>query len=243
MANFYEARNGGVNLGNTLIQASGEIGGSRHVFVKLQRSGNDAQTFPTAGGVVTNPFKGRAKIYAGDLMEFDPGISEDTGATVKILKTYEVAAASTATAKTIKVVKDGYHHIPFIGDVLMAAPAAIDGTGVAATVTAVVANGDVYEVTLSAALGALKVGDIVVEGEKAGDAVTPLVTNPNAVAACDYDFLYDPTASADDFEGARYLITPIIASEDVKMYTAKMSPMPAYIAALNKSRINGWFNL
>jgi hypothetical protein len=243
MANFYEARNGGVNLGNTLIQARGEIGGSRHVFVKLQRSGNDAQTFPTVGGVVTNAFKGRAKIYAGDFMEFDPGISGDKGATVKILKTYEVAEAATATAKTIKVVKDGWHHIPFAGDILMAAPAAIDGTGTAATVTAVVANGDVYELTLSAALGALKIGDIIVEADKAGDGAKPLVTNPNTVAACDYDFLYDPTASADDFEGARYLITPLIATEDVKMYTSKMSPMPAYIAALNKSRINGWFNL
>lgn len=243
MANFYEARNGGVNLGNTLIQASGEIGGSRHVFVKLQRSGNDAQTFPTVGGVVTNAFKGRAKIYAGDFMEFDPGISGDKGATVKILKTYEVAEAATATAKTIKVVKDGWHHIPFVGDILMAAPATIDGTGTAATVTAVVANGDMYELTLSAALGALKVGDIIVEADKAGDGAKPLVTNPNTVAACDYDFLYDPTASTDDFEGARYLITPLIATEDVKMYTSKMSPMPAYIAALNKSRINGWFNL
>ena len=70
-----------------------------------------------------------------------------------------------------------------------------------------------------------------------------MVTNPNAYAPCDFDFIFDPASGDDDFDGARYMFTPCIANEDTKLYINKMSPLPDSIKALNKSRVEGWFNL
>lgn len=244
---FYQQRilSGGVFAGTTLIQASGEIGGSRHVFVKLQTSSNNGLVYPTVGGVIVNPFKGHAKIYAGDLMEYNPGIEGGTGATVKILKSYEVAVASDATE--VKIIRDGYHHRPFVGDFIMKAPDTIDGTGTAVTVTAVkkstdTVNGDIWVLTVSAAL-TLSKGDVLVEASAGTGEVQAAVTNPNAFAPADADFLYAPVEGADDFEGARYLYTPCLAGPYTVLYTSKMSPTPASILALNKSRVSGWFAL
>lgn len=239
---FYQQRilNSGVFSGATLIQASGEIGGTRHVFVKLQTSSKNGLVYPTVGGIVTNPFKGNAKIYAGDLLEYDPGIEGDKGATVKILKTYEVAAASAGTE--VQIVRDGFHHKPFAGDFIMKAPDTLDGTGTAVTVSSVKAEGDVWTLTTSEALS-LEKGDILVEATAGSGDVQAVVTNPNAYAPSDADFLYNPVESEDDFEGARYLYTPCLASPYTVLYKSKMSPVPASILALNKSRVNGWFAL
>lgn len=81
----------------TLIQASGSIGGHRYVFVKLIKGSKDGLVYPTTGGKLLNPFKGPAKIFAGDLIEYDPGIVGSEGATVKILKSYELAADASTT--------------------------------------------------------------------------------------------------------------------------------------------------
>lgn len=245
---FYQQRilNNGVLAGTVLIQASGEIGGTRHVFVKLQTSSKNGLVYPTVGGLITNPFKGHAKIYAGDLLEYDPGIEGDTGATVKILKTYEVAADASA-ATEVQIVRDGFHHKPFVGDFIMKAPDTLDGTGTAVTVTAVTkatdaTAGDVWKLTVSEALTLTK-GDVLVEASAGTGDVKAVVTNPNAYAPSDADFLYAPVDGDDDFEGARYLYTPCLANPYTVLYKSKMSPTPASILALNKSRVNGWFAL
>jgi len=118
----------GVSNAGVLLQTSGVIGGMRHVFVGL--TGDHGLVYPTIGGYVANPFKGRAKAYAGDLCEYDP-----TNGKVLLLKTYEVAEAATGT--TVKIKRDGYRHRPLVGDIIMVAPDTLDGTGTAATVTAV----------------------------------------------------------------------------------------------------------
>lgn len=245
MADFYGTRTlgAGVNMGRTLVQATGEIGGIKHIFVKLQKSGKDALVYPTVGGVVTNPFLGRAKAYAGDLIEYNPGITEDTSATVKIFKTYEVATAASDST-TVEIVRNGYRHAPFIGDILMVAPDTIDGTGTPSTVTAVsvTTNSEgtkIWSVTVDTAITA-DAGAVLVEADSDGN---PIVTNPNAFLDKDYDFFYDPSSSIDEVSGARYLLTPVIAGEDVKLYTAKMQPLPDTVSALNASKIDGWFNL
>lgn len=250
MGNFYSQilQNSGVFLGRTLIQAHGSIGGHRHVFVKWQGSGKDGLIFPTVGGILKNPFKGNAKIYAGDLIEYNPGIVDDKGATLKVLKTYEVAKEdSSGTGTTVYLVRDGYHHIPFVGDNIMVAPSSIDGTGTGVTVTAVEktteGGADVWKLTVSAAVGTLTKGQVLVEAAAAGASQKAMVTNPNAYAPCDFDFIFDPASGDDDFEGARYMMTPCIANEDTKLYINKMSPLPDTIKSLNRSRVEGWFNL
>ncbi len=251
---FYQARilNGGVFSGSTLIQGAGSIGGARNVFVKLQSSAKGGLVYPPIGGILKNPFKGNGKFFAGDLMEFDPGIDGDTGATVKILKTYEVAEATANTGEgvttyTVKIVRDGYRHIPFVGDYVMTAPSTLTGKGTAVTVTAVDATtdataGDVWVLTLSAALTASK-GAVLVEASAGTGSVQAMVTNPNAYAPADGQMIYAPSSSDTDFTGARYLYTPCLASKDTVLYKSKMSPMPATVLALNTSKVNGWFSL
>lgn len=246
---FYSQRllNGGVFNGTTLIQAHGSVGGTRYVFVKLHGQGFDGMVYPTVGGILTNPFKGNAKIYAGDLVEYNPGITDDSGATLKILKSYEAAkATSQATDTDIYLVRDGFHHIPFVGDFLMIGQKDFATKGTAATVTAVSKEtdpkaGDVWKVTLSAAIGALKQGDVLVEASAGTGSVLPMVTNPNAYAPSDYDFIYNPAASDDDFEGARYMFTPCLVSPTTYLYIDRMSPVCPALKALNKSLVPGWF--
>lgn len=234
----------GVFLGRTLIQQKGEIGGSRYVFVKLQGQKNDL-VFPTFGGKVMNPFKGAAKIYAGDLFEYRTN-AEGLKPEIYILKTYKVKSMS---GTTIKIYRDGYKHIPFVGDVLMKAPATIGAQGgQASVVTAVVkaqdAGTDVWKVTVDTEISGLVDGDILVEAkDKAQTGTgTMLVQNINAVAPYDYDFLYYPAATDnnDDFEKARYYLTPALGGT---MYVNKMSPMPNCVLDLNKCNINGWFKV
>ena len=248
MDNFYlrQANGGAVFTGRTLIQAHGSIGGHKNVFVKLVKGNKDALCYPTTGGILKNPFKGRAKIYAGDLCEYTPNLDSTHGAEVKILKFYEVAKAAGSSDTDVLVVRDGYHHIPFVGDNIMVGQKdfATKGTGV--TITAVEkttdSGKDVYKLTLSATLGvALKVGGVLVEAASAGSGVLPMVTNPNAYADKDMDFLYDPATSDDDYDGAKYLFTPALAQEDTVIDLVAIGVLPPAVLALNKSRVESWF--
>lgn len=250
MADFYQQilLNSGYLPGRALVQARGSIGGHRYVFVKLQMSGKDTLVFPTGGGVVKNPFKGYSRAFAGTLAEYTPSTT-GSGGEVRILKSYAVAkATSEATDTVIYLKRDGYSLIPFVGDILMVAPTTLTGKGTAVTVTAVKAEtdttaGDVWKVTLSATLGALTTSSVLVEAKEAGASKEPMVTNPNSYLPCDFDFVFDPAASDNDFDGARYLITPALALGDVFLYEDRMQPLSAALKALNKSKVKGWFNI
>lgn len=228
--------NAGFFMGRTLIQSSGQIGGSRFVFVKMQGQGKNDLVHPTNGMIVRNPFKGHGKSYAGDLVEYK---MDGTG---YILKTFEVAKASTDTE--ILIVRNGYRHIPFVGDIIMKAPSSLTGKGAAYAITAVAeaveAGVDVWKVTVATALGTLAKGDVLVEGASSGSSVAALVTNPNMVLPCDYDFMYSPTTSESDFNGARYFLSPCLSA---LAYVDRMTPIPPAVKALNTSRVTGWFKI
>lgn len=232
----------GYFAGRALFQANGDTGGAKHVFVKLQGVKNEL-VFPTFGGFVKNPFKGAAKLFAGDLMEYrtdENGLNPE----IYLLKVYKVKSAS---GTSVKLYRDRYTHIPFIGDILMKAPDAIGGTGSAVTVTAVSKGNDsgqdTWDLTVSEALTATD-NDILVEADKTGSGAKMLVQNINAVASCDYDFLYSPVANPvdddDEFGKARYLLTPALGG---LMYKSKMSPVPACCEVFNQANVNGWFEV
>ena len=190
------ATRGMLNHGATIIQSEGKVGGTRYVFAGLEALIKNAFVHPPIGGKLVNPFKGQAKIYAGDLIEHDLGFTagnDGPGATIKILKAYGVAKATTAATDTdIYIVRNGFVHIPFPGDTIMIGQKDFKTKAKGVTVSAVEATtddtaGDVWKVTLSAALGALKVGDVLVEAASAGDSVLPMVTNPNCFAPNDND--------------------------------------------------------
>ena len=246
MDNFYlrQAAGGAVFTGRTLIQAHGTIGGHKNVFVKLVKGSKDALCYPTTGGVLKNPFAGRAKIYAGDLCEYTPNQDENTGAEVKILKFYELAADATATDTTYKLVRDGYHHIPFAGDNIMVGQADFNTKAKAVTVTkvekATEGSTNIWNVTVSATLGTeQKAGDVFVEAAEAGDSVLPMVTNPNAYADKDMDFLYD--ANMEHLDDLLYMFTPALAQEDTVIDLKAIGTLPPAVLALNKSRVKSWF--
>lgn len=251
MNDFYQQRmNGGaVFNGAVLIQANGEIGGTKHVFVKLVGAYKDSLTYPTFGGRLVNPFPGRAKLFAGDICEYTDGLGEGEtgGATVKVLKSYEVAKATSAeTDKTIYLVRDGFKHIPFVGDNIMVGAKDFETKGKGVAVTAVEPTtdsvaGDVWAVTLSEALGTLTKGTVLVEASAKGASVLPMVTNPNAYFPSDYDFAFDARTALNDYSKALYLVTPALASEAVKCYKSKMSPIPPALLALNKAKVKSWF--
>ena len=225
----------GAFRGRKTIQRSGEIGGARSVFVKLQGNKNEL-VYPTFGGFIANPFKGAAKMFAGDLMHYE---TDAHGAKPKIwiLKTYKVVGVSGAI---VYIENDGYKHIPFVGDKLGVAPEEMGGDMTAQVVTKVEKTTHegvkVFAVTFASALGA-EAGDVLVE---AGDDNKMLVKDINAVADADMDMLDAPATGDEDFEGARYSYTPALGGI---MYIYKMSPIPACVLAKNVARVNGWFQV
>ena len=238
----------GAFLGTTLVQKSATLGKGKGVFVPLQGMKNDYE-FPLYGGSVANPFKGEAKLFAGDLAELR---TDDNGVNPKyyILKTYEVVSSSSTTTN---ILRDGFHHIPFVGDVLMVAPDTIGGTGTGVTVNAVTATTvtvsetvyNVWQLTTSSTLGNPAKGTVLVECAEAGSNKKMVVQAINSVCPCDYDFIYNPsltfgnTDPADtNFNDARYFVSLALGGT---MFTKKMSPMPACVLALNRSNVNGWF--
>ena len=221
--------------GRKTIQRSATIGGARSVFVKLQGNKNEL-VYPTFGGQIKNPFKGAAKMFAGDLMEYRTD-ANGLNPEIYLLKTYQVVSVS---GTTVNILNDGYKHTPFVGDKLGVAPDEIGGAVDAVTITAVknaeVGGKKVWAVTTSGSLTA-SADNVLVE---AGEDGNMLVKNINAVAPTDMDMLDAPATGDEDFDGARYFYTPALGGI---MYTNKMSPLPECVKKLNKSNINGWFQI
>lgn len=226
-------------LGRTLISESGEMGGSRFVFVKLQGQKNEL-VFPTFGGELKNPFKTGGKFFAGDLLEFranEYGLEPS----IYLLKTFVVKSQDGSDKTKVTLVRDGYKHIPCVGDILMKAPAVIGGTGTAYKITSVEVNSTTgnWDIQFGTSIGDLTEGDILVEGKEEGTGKEMLVKNINAVAPCDYDVLYPGNGTTSNVSGqARYLFTPALGG---LMYIHKMSPMPQCVLDLNRCNVNGWF--
>lgn len=236
-----------VMYGRTMLSGRGVIGGTREVFVPRVCVLND-QVFPQTGGVIKNPFKTGGKMYAGDLVEYrwngNGTANSYKNAEVILLKVFEVQESTGSSDTTVYVKRDGFRHKPCVGDVLMKAPANFATTGTAVTVSAVEATTNkkenVWKLTLSEALGALATSNILVEAAEAGSGKKMLVQNPNAVLPCDLDLKYIPATGKDDEEGATYMVTPALHAT---MYTYLMSPIPPAVKAINKSRIDGWFEI
>lgn len=246
-----------------LIQKSGNVGGYKNVFVNLVGNHDDL-VYPQFGGKVMNPPKGRAKMWAGDLLEYRPKTGSDKlDPEIYILRTFKVADAVSNTT-TVYIERDEFKHKPFVGDVLMVAPAVIGGTGTAVTVTAVSATTatisgasvNVWQLTISSALTITK-GAIMVEAEEAGSNKKMLVQNINGVFDCDTDFFEidniddigvtrdqttnEITAVTDaDFYKARYQYTPALGG---LMWIHKMSPMPQCVLDLNMCNVPNWYHV
>lgn len=244
----------GTFRGRELVQKHGKVGGSRSVFVKLQGIKNEL-VYPTFGGIIMNPFKQPAKMFAGDLCWYKTN-STGVRPEIYLLKTFECVSAVTTT---INILRDEYHHKPCIGDILMVAPAVMGGTGTGVTVTAITettakvssTDYDVWALTVSANIASsIEKGTILVEAVEAGSDKKMLVETVNAVIDCDCDFFDTPVMDTNkntikavtsmDYESARYIYAPALGG---LMYIHKMSPMPQCVLDLNLCNVNGWFKI
>ena len=237
----------GVFLGRARVATKKTNGGVRNINVDFQGLKNDL-VYALWGGVLANPFPGAAKLYEGDMFyqELDGKAQHPK---LYALKVYE--AASESSAKTVKLLRDGFRHKIFVGDTIMVEPATIGGKGKIANVTAVTEKVEtdgtkIWEVTVDAALTIAK-GDILVEGkalsqtDSGGNTGEMLVKDINCFAPQDYDFVFEPVADpadVEDFENAEYQLTPVIG---VLGLIHKMSPIPKCVLKLNQSRFNGVF--
>ena len=227
----------GTFRGTILKQSKGTIGGARSVFAKFKGIKNEL-VYPYNGGLIKNAPKGTGfKFFAGDLMEFRTN-EYYAKPEVYLLKTYLVESVS---GTTVNIVKDGYKHKPFVGDVLGVAPDEIGGSMTAVTITAVatskVGEQEVWACTTSETLTADK-GDVLVEADEDGNM---LVKNINAFADCDGDMPYGILDGEDEFEKSKYLYAPAVGG--VYIYIHKMSPIPACVLKKNVSQFNGLFKL
>lgn len=237
MADYFESYGrGGVFFGNTMFQGSTNVGGARSVFVDLEGVKNDL-THMSWGAQIKNPFKVPAKFFAGDLFEMRYD-NNGENPELYLLKTFKVKSQSTTT---VVLYRDGYSHVPCVGDVLMKAPSSMTAKGKGYTVQSVSATTDTWTIVFNTAIDTVTDGDILVEAEKEGASVNMLLHTVNCVAPCDGDFKYSFASGANtDVNAVRMFYTPVMHGT---MYISKMSPMPACVLALNKSRFNGWYEV
>lgn len=250
MGNFLENRSvaNGYFPGSVLAQAKSKVGGFKSVFVSLTGP-KPAPMYPPFGGVLKNPFKRPAKMFAADLVEYK------VDGSCYLLKTFEVDKKAEVSDVKLHIssglCKQGeiYRHIPCVGDVLMVAPETAESKGTSAVVLEVAvtrnANGQIdgWDITMDSALGAIEAGTVLVEADKKGAGASPLVKNPNCYLYSDFDCIYEPATGDEDFDNAKYLFTPVLMMGSEFALISRMSPLPAYVRKMNKSLVPEWFRL
>lgn len=214
-------------------ETSQKTRGGKWVWVK--DSNGEQRGNVLLGGTILNPKKGFDHLYAAQLVQYTPAQG------CLVFRSFGVkTATAAATDTTIYINGDGYGDAPEVGMLIMKAPSAATGTGQSAAVTNVVYDeaNEQFAVTLSVALGALAVGDILVEaaGDAASETATVLVPKPNTFVEADRDLM--PTEGYGLTGQANYSISTVYNKQ---AWIARMQPLPAYVLANNRSLIDGIF--
>lgn len=213
-------------------ETSRKTRGGKWVWVK---DGNGEQRGNVLlGGTILNPKKGFDHLYAAQLVQYTPAVG------CLIFRSFAIKTASGASATTIYVNGDGYGDAPEVGMLIMKAPSAANGTGQSAAITAVEYDeeNERFKLTIGTALGALSVGDILVEasGTTASASATVLVPKPNTFVEADRDLM--PTENYGLDGTANYSISTVYNKQ---AWIQRMQPLPAYVLANNRSLIDGIF--
>lgn len=212
-------------------ETSRKLRGGKWVWVK--DSNGEQRNNVLLGGTILNPKKGFDHLYAAQLVQYTPAQG------CLIFRSFAVKTATAAATDTnIYINGDGYGDAPEVGMIIMKAPQTATGTGQSAKVTAVEYNKatEQFKVTLDTALGALSVGDILVEanGTAASASAKVLVPKPNTFIEADRDLL--PTEGYGIDGTANYSISTVYNKQ---AWIERMQPLPAYVLANNRSLIDG----
>lgn len=237
------------NLAYFFERAKKVHGDGRWVWVK-DSNGEDRRNV-LLGGDILNPNKGLGHLWAGQLMEYKPGVG------VYIFRSFRVKA-NVSSATTIYVDGDGYSDVPEVGQVLMKAPDSImvstssantstgvittttsEYTGQSCKVTAVEydATNERFEVTVDQSM-TLSANDILVEAEGTAKSASAkvLVKNPNVFNEANRELL--PTDGSYGFTNGKYAASGVY---DKQIWIQRTQPLPKYVLAKNKSLIDGIF--
>lgn len=237
------------NLAYFFERAKKVHGDGRWVWVK-DSNGEDRRNV-LLGGDILNPNKGLGHLWAGQLMEYKPGVG------MYIFRSFKVKANVSAST-TIYVVADGYSDVPEVGQVLMKAPDAInvttstantstgaitsttaEYTGQSFKVTAVEydAENERFEITTDQSM-TLSADDILVEAEGTSKSASAkvLVKHPNVFNEANRELL--PTDGSYGFTNAKYAASGVY---DKQIWILRTQPLPKYVLAYNKSNIDGIF--
>jgi len=180
------------------FESSKEVRGGRTVWVKDGNGENRANVF--LGCTIANPFIGFGRAFAGDLFEYR------YGKTGLLFKTFSVVTASAADATTVVINGDGYSTNPEVGNYLIKGGSDANAIGLVGKITAVSYDSanEKFTCTLDKAMGALSVGDVLVEATLLDADTADIVVNVTSATA--------PSTAA---TGDKYLNTT-----DNKVYTA-----------------------
>lgn len=234
------------NVGvNQSIQKTYTIGGRGYVAVDLA---NMPYEFVPLGGKIVNTIAAGEVFSEGDICEFDPKTQS-----VKVMRTFTVAKAVGASDTELLLLRDDEmvknRHIPSNGINVMKSPSTLTTTGTGVTLGVATPEVEtisgkavkVWKITIAAnALGTLAVGDILVEADKAGTGAKMFVKNPNSFVFSDIVFNYPSINGTDTFSGSIVTYAPIL---HYVYWVERMNAIPACVKAINKSRIDGWFEL
>lgn len=237
------------NLAYFFERAKKVHGDGRWVWVK-DSNGEDRRNI-LLGGDILNPNKGLGYLWAGQLMEYQPGVG------IYIFRSFRINANASSTT-TIYVDGDGYSDVPEVGQVLMKAPDSLyvttstanttsgaitttttEYTGQSFKVTAVEYD-ETYErfkLTIDQSMSLSK-GDILVEatGTEKSASAKVLVKNPNIFNEANREML--PTDGSLGFSNAKYAASGVY---DKQIWIQRTQPLPKYVLAKNRSYIDGIF--
>lgn len=240
------------NLAYFFERAKKVHGDGRWVWVK-DSNGEDRRNV-LLGGDILNPNKGLGHLWAGQLMEYKPGVG------MYIFRSFLVTDNASAST-TVYVNGEGYSDCPEVGQLLMKAPDSImvtsytstvgandavtttaseaEYTGQSAKVTKVEydATNAKFKLTLDQAM-TLSANDILVEAEGTEKSASAkvLVKHPNVFNEANRELL--PTDGSFGFTNGKYAASGVY---DKQIWIQRTQPLPKYVLAYNKSNIDGIF--
>lgn len=194
---------------NTYGNQKKQWGGSQPVWFTVRQK-------ERSGGTLESVVAGTL-LRAGSLVSLST-----TGGTAKVIETFEVAAAVSATDTVLKLRAYASHPKPVAGMVVMKAPATSTATGKATALgTPVLTENDgVYEITITANdFGVLAAGDILIKAASAG-ASAKIYAEPTGLTENDVWI-----------EDGDYAAT-VASVFDGEIMEDRIQPIPAFVKTL-----------
>lgn len=190
------------------------FGGARHCF-----SDPTGMEILLIGGQVKEE---RLPLAGNRLPSGTPLLYDSDAKTIDVFYAFRVTEAVEAAGTSVKVEKIMNNTIAKVGMVVMKMPTTVTATGTGVTITAIDKSEEDFDtITLSAAVGTLAVGDVLVEASAAGSSARIKVL-PNCMSYYDLELLPGFQLTMIPFNG-------MWALWHGEVYERRISPVPDVI--------------